>query len=231
MRDSDLFSLLERTGDAAFTVDQEGIIRSWNGAAERLLGYAAASVVGQPCAQLLHGVDALGTTVCSADCDVRACGFEGSGAAAFDLAVRTSVGRRLWINVSTLVANDGRSGRSMIVHLARDASSSKEREAVLRAAGTLAQQLVRVSESAPDLPPVAMLTPQETRILRLLAEAKAPPEIARQLRISPRTLRTHLHHINRKLRTRGRLEAVIHAIRRGIIAAPVAAASRKRKSS
>lgn len=230
MQDSDLFSLLERTGDAAFTVDEEGIIRSWNGAAERLFGYAAASAVGEPCAQLLHGVDALGTIVCSAECDVRACALKGSGVAAFDLAVRTSAGRRLWINISTLVADDGRAGRSMIVHLARDASSSKEREAVLRVAVRLAQRLARVSESGPALPPAAVLTPQETRILRTLAEGTAPSEIAWQLHISPRTLRTHLHHINRKLRTRSRLEAVIHAIRRGLIATPVAAGSSKRNT-
>ena len=41
--------------------------------------------------------------------------------------------------------------------------------------------------------------------------------ISRTLKISPQTLRNHLHHINDKLRTHNRLEAVTHAQRRGLI--------------
>src|SRR5207244_258130 len=41
--------------------------------------------------------------------------------------------------------------------------------------------------------------------------------IARKLSISAQTLRNHLHHINRKLRTHTRLEAVTHAQQRGLI--------------
>ncbi|HKU61032.1 MAG TPA: LuxR C-terminal-related transcriptional regulator [Gemmatimonadales bacterium] len=40
---------------------------------------------------------------------------------------------------------------------------------------------------------------------------------ARRLKISAQTLRNHLHHINRKLRTHNRLEAVTHAQRRGLL--------------
>ena len=41
--------------------------------------------------------------------------------------------------------------------------------------------------------------------------------IARKLSISAQTLRNHLHHINRKLRTHTRLEAVTHAQQRGLL--------------
>jgi DNA-binding CsgD family transcriptional regulator len=54
-------------------------------------------------------------------------------------------------------------------------------------------------------------------VLRLLAKGKRPDEVARELRITPRTLRNHISHANRKLRTRNRLEAVVHATRRGLI--------------
>lgn len=220
MRDSDLFALLERTADAAFTVDREGVIRSWNAAAERLFGAPASSVIGQPCEHVLQGTDALGARVCAADCDVRRCALNQPGIHDFDLSVRTTTGRRLWVNVSTLVSDDARTGRALIVHLARDASAAKEREDVLRAAATLAHELIDAAEPTPRLPPVMALTQQETRILRLLADGKPPADIARQLRISPRTLRTHIHHINRKLHARSRLEAVVHGIRRGLIPAP-----------
>ena len=65
--------------------------------------------------------------------------------------------------------------------------------------------------------PVSPLTAQEKRILRLFAQGTASAAVARTLGISPHTLRNHLHHINRKLRTHSRLEAVTHAIKRNLI--------------
>jgi len=64
---------------------------------------------------------------------------------------------------------------------------------------------------------VEPISEQERRILSLFAEGRNPAAIARKLEISPQTLRNHLHHINQKLRTHNRLEAVTHAIRRGLI--------------
>jgi len=58
---------------------------------------------------------------------------------------------------------------------------------------------------------------QERRVLELLAKGKSPAQVARELEISPRTLRNHLHHANQKLHTRNRLEAVMQAARRKLI--------------
>jgi DNA-binding CsgD family transcriptional regulator len=51
----------------------------------------------------------------------------------------------------------------------------------------------------------------------MFSEGKTPTSIARALTISSQTLRNHLHHINQKLRTHNRLEAVMHAIHRKLI--------------
>lgn len=222
MRDSALFTLLERTGDAAFVVDQEGLIRSWNKAAERLFGQTAAEMVGQPCADVLRGADTLGGPVCSVDCAVRECVLHGSCVADFDMAVRRD-DDVLWVNVSTLVWEDERTGRALIVHLARDISQVKAREALIRSAETLGRQLIHLAAPKND-PPVGALTRQQTEVLRLLAEGRSSAEIASYLHISPRTLRTHIHHLNRRLHARGRLEAVIYGIRRGLISVPQPAA-------
>jgi DNA-binding CsgD family transcriptional regulator len=64
---------------------------------------------------------------------------------------------------------------------------------------------------------VEPLSEQERRILKFFAEGNNAKTIARKLRISPQTLRNHLHRINLKLRTHNRLEAVTHAQRRGLI--------------
>jgi DNA-binding CsgD family transcriptional regulator len=73
------------------------------------------------------------------------------------------------------------------------------------------------SEAADPHSPTEALSEQERRILRMFAEGRNSTAIARELEISPQTLRNHLHHINRKLRTHNRLEAVTHAQRRGLI--------------
>jgi PAS domain S-box-containing protein len=229
VHDSALFRLLERTGDAAFTVDQEGVIRSWNKAAERLFGHPAADIVGHPCADVLRGTDAVGAWVCSADCDVRECVLRGSCIADFDMAVRKG-NETLWVNISTLVWEDEQNGRALIVHLARDTSVAKAREALIRSAETLGRQLIQLAAPRTD-PPIGALTRQQTRVLRLLAEGRSSAEIAAHLHISPRTLRTHIHHINRRLHARGRLEAVIYGIRRGLIATPAAGGRAKRRRS
>lgn len=81
----------------------------------------------------------------------------------------------------------------------------------------LARDVVALTDDLPDHAPVEPLSDQERRILRFFAEGNNPAVIVRKLNISPQTLRNHLHHINRKLRTHNRLEAVTHAQRRGLI--------------
>src|SRR4029079_8620040 len=81
----------------------------------------------------------------------------------------------------------------------------------------LARQLISLTDDAADHTPVEPLSEQERRILKLFADGSNPTTIARTLSISGQTLRNHLHHINRKLRTHNRLEAVTHARLRGLI--------------
>lgn len=61
------------------------------------------------------------------------------------------------------------------------------------------------------------LTSREIEVLRLLAGAASNRELAEQLAISPRTVETHLANIYGKLGVRGRTEAMLWAIREGIV--------------
>ena len=58
------------------------------------------------------------------------------------------------------------------------------------------------------VPRLLPLSAHELEILRKFATGGSAPRIAKALGISPQTLRNHLHHINQKLRTHNRLEAV-----------------------
>lgn len=68
--------------------------------------------------------------------------------------------------------------------------------------------------------PVESLTPREVEVLRALGEGKSSPEVSHELGITRNTLRTHLHNIMGKLGARSKLEAVLTAIRMGIVEPP-----------
>lgn len=207
MLEGELFALLEGTADAAFAVDQEGTIRSWNASAERLFGYTPAEVLRRPCHEVLRACGTAGL----------GCAANGCGPPAFDVEVRLASGRSIWVNVSTLVYRDPQHGRRIVVHLARDITGRKRGEELMRKVVDLSRQLASVSESAARPGPNGHLSEQERRILRSFSKGGNSAEIARELGISLQTLRNHLHRINQKLGTRNRLEAVMTAIERSLI--------------
>lgn len=216
MLDRELFELFDHTADAAFTVSEGGEIRAWNAGAEALFGYPREEVIGRPCFDLLQGRGALRTLVCTEHCHVRDCAAHGRPIPDFDLEVMTRAGGRTWVNISTVVHCDQRTGRRLIVHLARDIGRRKRTEA-------LVQRVLRLSRQIADAPvetrpaPTIPLSEQEQRVLQRFSEGLSATDVEHDLGVSPQTLRNHLHRINQKLGTHTRLEAVIHAIRRQLI--------------
>ena len=65
------------------------------------------------------------------------------------------------------------------------------------------------------LPPA--LTPREVEVLQLAAAGKSGPRIAKDLFVSPTTVKTHFEHIYSKLGASDRASAVAMALRLGII--------------
>ena len=61
------------------------------------------------------------------------------------------------------------------------------------------------------------LSPREEEVLQLIADGLAPNEVAERLYISPRTVKNHLASAYAKLGARDRTDAVLRAVRRGII--------------
>ena len=219
MLEAELFALFEQTADAAYAVSSDGEICSWNTAAERLFGYPAAEVLGRHIEDVFDAYDALGTEPLAGGLEAASRHWPDAagGIPSFDLDVRVRSGARLWINVSTIVFDNTRTGRRLFVRLARDITQRRQKEELFARMLEVARHLVSLTDEASDHAPVEPLSDQERRILTLLAHGANPAAIARKLEISPQTLRNHLHHINRKLRTHNRLEAVTHAQRRGLI--------------
>jgi PAS domain S-box-containing protein len=219
MLEAEVFALFEQTADAAYAVTRDGEICSWNTAAERLFGYPAAEVLGRHIEDVFDAYDALGTEPLAGGLEAASRHWPEApgGMPSFDLDVRVRSGGRLWINVSTIVFDNQRTGRRLLIRLARDITQRRHKEEVFARMLDVARTVVSLNDESPHHSPVEPLSAQERRILTLFAEGGNPAAIARKLKISPQTLRNHLHHINRKLRTHNRLEAVTHAQRRGLI--------------
>lgn len=219
MLEAELFALLGHTADAAFSVTEHGEVCSWNKAAEELFGYPAEEVLGRNIQEVLEARDALGTQVLAGEGETAVRQWDGTapGIPNFDLEVSTRSGRRIWVNVSTIVFDPPRSGRRLFLRLARDISQRRRDAELLQRALEAARQLVAVAGDSSNHAQVEALSDQERRILKLFAEGRNSAAIARMLGISAHTLRNHLSHINRKLRTHSRLEAVTHAQRRGLL--------------
>jgi DNA-binding NarL/FixJ family response regulator len=66
---------------------------------------------------------------------------------------------------------------------------------------------------ASDQSTSAELSPREIQVLRLVAQGKENTEIARELFISPQTVKNHISHILVKLGVDNRIQAAVHAVR------------------
>jgi DNA-binding NarL/FixJ family response regulator len=62
------------------------------------------------------------------------------------------------------------------------------------------------------------LTPRELEVLQLLGSGRRAPEIAAELRISPKTVSSHVQNIFRKLDVHSRAQAVARAYEYGLVA-------------
>ncbi len=108
-----------------------------------------------------------------------------------------------------------------IGYLLKDTQAAELRRAIKAAAAgqiQLSPQAVTylVHEMrVPDMPET--LTERETEVLRLLARGQSNKEIARNLQVAEDTVKTHVRHILVKLGVQSRTQAVLAAMRLGLV--------------
>jgi DNA-binding NarL/FixJ family response regulator len=110
-------------------------------------------------------------------------------------------------------------------YLLKDCSTEEVASAVRLAAsgdGALSQELAssmlaEVKRAATGQPGGAAISPREEEVLQLVADGLSLPEVAAQLYISVKTVKNHLASIYQKLDARDRTQAVLRAVRMGII--------------
>jgi NarL family two-component system response regulator LiaR len=81
----------------------------------------------------------------------------------------------------------------------------------------VARKLMQDIQQQEDMPqPATALTEREVEILQYMAQGKTNQEIADELVLSERTVRTHVTNILAKLSLSNRTQAVLYALRQGI---------------
>lgn len=126
---------------------------------------------------------------------------------------------------SDVLANAIRAGASG--YLVKDCSTDEVAEAVRMAASgdtALSPQLaatmldeVRRLEAPDPSEEDRVITKREEEVLQLIADGCSTPEVAEQLYISQKTVKNHLASIYQKLDARDRTQAVLQAVRMGIV--------------
>jgi DNA-binding NarL/FixJ family response regulator len=112
-------------------------------------------------------------------------------------------------------------------YLVKDCSTDEIAEAIRMAASgdtALSPQLastmlheLRQFERPQDDEAERVITRREEEVLQLIADGCSTPEVAAQLYISQKTVKNHLASIYQKLDARDRTQAVLQAVRMGII--------------
>jgi two-component system response regulator DegU len=126
----------------------------------------------------------------------------------------------------SVIADALRAGASG--YLVKDCSTEEIAEAVRQAANeesslspalaTAMLDEVRRLEPAPaDDDSERVVTKREVEVLQLIADGCSTPEVAERLYISQKTVKNHLASIYHKLDARDRTQAVLQAVRMGIV--------------
>ena len=78
---------------------------------------------------------------------------------------------------------------------------------------------VRATSASPEAAQTirAELSDREIEVLKLIANGKDNAEIARELHISPKTVKNHISNILMKLQIENRIQAAVYAVRSGLV--------------
>ncbi len=219
----EVLELLSNTADGMFATDADGKILLWNRSAQEILGFQTEEVVGKRCHELLSAQDPAGNLFCFKGCSVLTMARRHQLVRNYNTEMMTKTKRKVWLNTSILLVSGRGWGGSLIVHLFRPISpphwTGGQLLPIIPArpdAPKSGKQAPRTNQAIPPLDR-SPLTRRETEVLTLLGQGLGAKEIADQLSISPETARTHIQKILKKLQVHSKLEAVVLALRLGLL--------------
>lgn len=218
-----ILALLATADIGAYAMSIDQTIMFWNPGAERILGYTPDQVIGRHCFEVVSGLVPGGLTPeCQEGCPSIRCLRAGTIPTAIDLQVLCASGERKMVSLTPMVVAGMIDDAPLLVHLFDDSPeagrSGHVADSVKDELSRLGADIVTDHPAAPSAPASThTLSPRELEVLRLVSLGRATPRIATELGISPHTVRNHIRHFRHKLNATTKLDAVVTAIRLGIL--------------
>lgn len=195
----------------------------WNQSAQRILGYAPESVIGRQLNQTLEPIIVDGPNQAIQEgCPTVVSLREGKVPERVRVRIQCASGISKLVWITPMVIAGATSDATVLVHLFQDerASAGDDPDPDWFTDALESEDAVAVAEppAGYELPTQGIgLTGRELEVLRLVALGWATPRIAEELNISPHTVLNHIRHFRRKLNAPTKLDAVVSAIRQGIL--------------
>ena len=218
-----IFALLREARFGAYAMSLDQTIVFWNQGAQRILGFAPEEVIGRRCYEVVAGLVPGGfTPACLEGCPSIRSLRAGTVPHAITMEMRCASGERKAVSLTPMVVAGAEEDAPLLVHLFDDGS---EAEGSDRAADGVRSGLRQEGAEIVSDHPVATpgptgtmpLTARELEVLRLVALGRETQQIADELGISLHTVRNHVRHFRRKLNATTKLQAVLTAMRIGIL--------------
>lgn len=158
-----LAAIVEASDDGIIGKDREGVIISWNGGAEHLLGYRAEEAVGQPGA-MLFAADKQ-----EVETHMMAMLGQGQRIRNFETVMRRKDGQPVAVSLTCSPIRDSAGQIVGISQIVRDISEQKQAEAKIRQLNLELQSRVAELETVLDTVPVAIAIAhdRECRVIRM----------------------------------------------------------------
>ncbi len=203
---NDFLSLLDIARFGACVADVGGEIIYWNRGAEEITGISAADALGRRSHDVIR---ALASDMASSSPDPG----EASSGEAPAVAEERAAGT-MQLALVPVVLTDLADRNTLVAYLF-DASSVSVASG---STGFAADALRAARRPSPDTAAgVSRLSPREEEILRHMAAGAQTEQIAEDLDISIHTVRNHIRGLRTKLGARTKLDAVVIAMREGLL--------------
>ena len=214
-----LFASLADAETGVYAVSSDQTILFWNRGAERILGMGLEEAVGRKCYEVVQGVVPGGITPeCRQGCPSMRLLREGRVPQATRLRMMCASGERKLVSVNPVVVGGSPEEPAVLMHLFVEAPGGAEEGDAQAPSGRY-----EAGGTLPTADPAAReraLTAREIEVLQLVALGWSTPRIADHLGVSLHTVLNHIRHFRGKLDASTKLEAVVTAIRLGILPSP-----------
>jgi DNA-binding CsgD family transcriptional regulator/PAS domain-containing protein len=208
-------AIVDSASVAAVSTDDENVVRACNRAAVELLGGSPRTILGRNFQDLTEARDIFGNRLSRDHGAFHDMVKRFEAVQSFKLDILGNTGQHQRVGVSVIVVTGPGTRGHFLVYLLTPMKRRRRADQLIDQIliGTaVGRSATYVGEQARGAVEACQLTPRQAQVLQLLAEGRRAPEIAKELKVSIHTVRSHIQNTLRVLEVSNQLEAVSKAV-------------------